>query len=260
IWRFTSMRRCATVRMWALAASAVPGATVSGFCRNSGSTSAAAIRRMRCLYAVDGAFTDTGGLGRGRRRGPQLEEPIGGEIVTDHECLWVIPPELLAHPVGEPVSLLLQVLGHTRPLAQFDDHRILGRQQPEAVPVGAQAVAENMSIAAVVLGPGHRETIAEAVKLLWIDRIDLKTAFEQRFDNRAMRHLDRDRDPCRGRSRYRQQPRAQLGKPSAAMGERSLTDNLAAGIDQADAMRLACPVDAGEPLGIICHYSPPSFA
>jgi hypothetical protein len=48
---FTSLRRCATVRMWAVAASAVPGASVSGFCRNSANTSAV-IRRMRCLFRM----------------------------------------------------------------------------------------------------------------------------------------------------------------------------------------------------------------
>src|SRR5262245_55334768 len=32
--------------------------------------------------AVAIAFADPGGLGRRRRGGPQLEEPIGGEIVT----------------------------------------------------------------------------------------------------------------------------------------------------------------------------------
>ena len=40
------------MRMWALAASAVPRATVSGFCRNDASTSAAVIRRMRCLFRM----------------------------------------------------------------------------------------------------------------------------------------------------------------------------------------------------------------
>src|SRR5262249_6412141 len=124
ICRFTSVRRCATVRMWALAASAVPGATASGFCRNSGSTSAAVIRRMRCFLRMRSTVVSrrAGGLGRGRCRGPQLEEPIGGEIITDRERLRIIPPELLAHSVGEPVSLLLQVLGHARPFAQLDDH------------------------------------------------------------------------------------------------------------------------------------------
>jgi hypothetical protein len=42
--------------------------------------------------------------------------------------LRVVPPELFAHAVGEPVALLLQVLAPSRPLAQLDDGRILGRQ------------------------------------------------------------------------------------------------------------------------------------
>jgi hypothetical protein len=39
------------------------------------------------------------------------------------------------------------------------------------------------------------------------------------------------------------------------MAKRALADNLAAGIDQAGLVRLACPVDAGEPLGIVGHRS-----
>jgi hypothetical protein len=39
------------------------------------------------------------------------------------------------------------------------------------------------------------------------------------------------------------------------MGKRSLADNLAAGIDQAGLVRQACPVDAGEPSGIVAHHS-----
>ena len=52
ICRFTSLRRSATVRMWALAASAAPGATVSAGCRKIRDTSAAAIRRMRCAFRM----------------------------------------------------------------------------------------------------------------------------------------------------------------------------------------------------------------
>src|SRR5215467_11677414 len=245
--------------MSALAASAVPGTTVSGFCRNNTSTSAAVIRRMRYQDTIDGAFLQTTGCGRGRRRGPQLEKPVGSEIVADRERLRVVPPELFADAVGEPVALLLQVLAHSRPLAQLDDGRILGRQLPEAVSVGAQAVAEDMSIAAVVLGSGDGKPIAEAVELLRVDRVDAKPTFEQRFDNRAVRHLDRDGARRRCRPRHRQQPGTQLGKSRATMGEPTFTDNLAAGIDQTDLVRLACPVDAGEPFDIFCHYSPLCF-
>ena len=42
-------------------------------------------------------------------------------------------------------------------------------------------------------------------------------------------------------------------------GEPTFTDNLAASIDQADLVRLACPVDAGEPFDIFCHHSLASF-
>ena len=77
-------------------------------------------------------------------------------------------------------------------------------KRPEAVPVGPQAVAEHMSIAAIILGASHGEPIAKTVELLRVDRVNLKTAFEQRLDNRAMRHLDRDGDRRRRPPRHRQ--------------------------------------------------------
>ena len=52
ICRFTSLSRSATARMCALAASAVPGATVSAGCRKMRNTSAAVIRRMRCALRM----------------------------------------------------------------------------------------------------------------------------------------------------------------------------------------------------------------
>src|SRR5215471_17423704 len=101
--------------MWALAASAVPGATVSGFLLQQrqhlgrGDPPDA----ISLQDALDGAFPQATGCGRGRRRGPQLEKPVGSEIVADRERSRVVPPELFAHAVGEPVALLLQVLARS---------------------------------------------------------------------------------------------------------------------------------------------------
>jgi hypothetical protein len=60
---------------------------------------------------------------------PKFEEPVGGQILADRQGLRVIAPRLLAHPVAEPVAFLLQLFGHARPLAQLDDHRVLGRKR-----------------------------------------------------------------------------------------------------------------------------------
>src|SRR5882672_304038 len=48
-----------------------------------------------------------------------------------------------------------------------------------------------MSVAPVIFGAGDGEAVAEPVELLGIDPIDAKTAFQQGFDDRALRHFDR---------------------------------------------------------------------
>ena len=135
-----------------------------------------------------------GGLRRGRRLAPQVEKPRRREVVAEGQHLRVITPQLLAHAVGQTTALALQILGHPRPFAQLDDHRVVDRQAPEGVAIGAQAVGLDMGVAAIVLGAGDGEAVAEPIELLGIDRIHLETAFQQCFDDRAVRHLDRHRD------------------------------------------------------------------
>src|SRR5215472_8259271 len=209
---------------------------------------------VRFENAVDTTFADAGGLGRCWHRSPQFEEPIGAEIVADFERLRVIPPELLAHPVGEPVALLLQIFSHPRPLTQRNDDSILGCQMPKAVPVGAQGITEHMGVATVVLGTSNSEAVTKAVELLWVNRIDQKAAFEQRLDNRAVWHLDGHGDDRRLGPRRYQQPDTHLGKPGPAVGKSSLADDFAVRIDQTDLVSLARPVDADEPPRIVPHH------
>ena len=58
------------------------------------------------------------------------------------------------------------------------------------MPIGAQAVAQHVSVAPVILGAGHGEAVAEPIELLGIDPKDAKTAFQQGFDDGALRHFD----------------------------------------------------------------------
>jgi hypothetical protein len=44
------------------------------------------------------------------------------------------------------------------------------------MPVGSQGVGEHVGITAIVLGSGDGESIAEAVELFRVDRIDLEMA------------------------------------------------------------------------------------
>ncbi len=119
--------------------------------------------------------------------------------------------------------------------------------------IGAQAVGLDPRVALIVFGAGDSEAVAEPVELFGVDRVYLETTFEQGFHDRAVRHFDRHRDRPWFGSGHRRQPGAELRQPGAVMVKRSLTNNLAAGIDQAGLMRLARPVDAGKPLNPFRH-------
>ena len=102
------------------------------------------------------------------------------------------------------------------------------------MPVGSQGVGEHVGIAAVVLGAGDGELIAEAVELFGVDRIDLETALEQDLDDGTVRHLDRHGDRGRLFAARRHQPVAHLGEACSPVREGSLADNLSIGRDEAD--------------------------
>src|SRR5438132_6883495 len=101
-----------------------------------------------------------------------------------------------------------------------------------------------MSVAPIILGAGHGEAVTEPVELLGIDPIDAKTAFQQGFDDRALRHFDGHPNGLGRGAGAGNQPIAQLLEPRAAMRNGSLAQALSAAIDQANLMALARPVDA----------------
>jgi hypothetical protein len=99
---------------------------------------------------LEGGLAQPGGLCRGQGFVPQIEKPAGGTVLGNFKHLRVIPPQLLAHAIGQTTALLLQVVDHARPLTQLDDHRIIGRQDTERMAVGAQAVGQHPCIAPVI--------------------------------------------------------------------------------------------------------------
>ena len=118
-----------------------------------------------------------------------------GHILGGLEELRVVAPELVAHAVGEACALPGQLCGDARPLPQFDDDRVEGFNASEAVDVGAKRVGQHACIAAVVLGTGRREAVAEAIELLRVDRVDREPLVHQALDHRSVRDLDGDWDP-----------------------------------------------------------------
>ena len=205
----------------------------------------------------DGGLAHPSGLVRARHERPQVEEPVGASVVGDVEDLRIVAPQLLAHAVGEPGAFRGEVLGDARELAQFDNHRIDRRQAAEAARIGPERVTEHLGIAAVVLGPGWREAVAEAVELLRVDGMDGKAALDQAFHHRPMGHLDCHMDRAGRPARHLEYPIGQLGEPCTAVSKAALPDFAASGIQQTDVMRLGRPVDAYEPVAFFVHLLHP---
>ena len=185
-----------SVAMWALAASVVPAATCTGGWRKMPSTWAASKRRMRwrlrslaiVVSRIRAALSGVGTVSH--RSSSHSDAEIGFELEERRK----IAPQLLAQAVGEAIALGTEILGDTRPLAQFDDDGIGDREQSEAARIGAQGRGHHFAVAAVVLGAGQGEAVAEAIHLLGVDGVDLEAALNQRLDHGAVRHLDRNMD------------------------------------------------------------------
>jgi len=74
------------------------------------------------------------------------EKPIGGEVVSELENLRVIAPELLTHAAGQTSSLLLQLVGHPRPLAQLHNYWLVatGSRRKAKNPASATPIVSNV--------------------------------------------------------------------------------------------------------------------
>ena len=184
---------------------------------------------------------------------PKREEPIVRDVIGQLSRLRIVPPQLLANPIGQTCALLLQFVGHARPLAQLDHHRIIDHKPAEGLAVGAHCTAEHTGVAAIILGPGHREAITEAVELLGIDGKDQEGVIEQHLHDRPVRGLDRHCDLSRRGFGLLKQPIAQLRQPGSVMREVALTHMASFDIKQASTMTLRRPVDPDEPLYIVDH-------
>jgi hypothetical protein len=90
------------------------------------------------------------------------------------------------------------------------DGGIADLQGAEEVRIRAQPGGRDPGVAPVVLGAGDREAIAEAVKLLRIDRMDLEPSFHEGLDHRPTRGLDRNADLTRLGSGLLKKPIARL--------------------------------------------------
>src|SRR5438067_6859491 len=125
-----SRRRAAMVRIWAVAASVVPGATTSAGWRRMRSTSAAfqAANAIGLEDTCDRLLARLRRLRQGRHLLPRIEEPIGREVFAQLAGLRIVSPQLAAHPVSQAILLLLELVVDARPFPQLDHQRIVDRE------------------------------------------------------------------------------------------------------------------------------------
>jgi hypothetical protein len=110
-------------------------------------------------------------------------------------------------------------------LPQPDQARIVGMELAEVRLVGAQRIGQHECVAAVILGPGDGEPVAEAVQLLGVDREDRKAGFQQNINHGPPRRFDGGRHGAsiRGGS-VLNEPIEELSHSLAAMFEGQFPD------------------------------------
>src|SRR3546814_11003912 len=129
---------------------------------------------------------------------------------SDLDHLWVVAPQLLAQPVGQPHPLVASLLGDARPLPQLDHRRIERIERAQALRIGAQGAGQHLGVPTVILGAGRREAVAEAVELLGIDGVQAQAPRHQAFTHRSKRW------PARPRYFLRPPPRSPEDPPPHA--------------------------------------------
>src|SRR5262249_35692045 len=84
---------------------------------------------------------------------PEIQEPIGTQVVGKVKHLGIVAPELIPQPVGEPDALYLELFIDARPFPELDDQRVNYDQSTEQMHIGSKAVREHIRIETVILGP-----------------------------------------------------------------------------------------------------------
>jgi hypothetical protein len=96
---------------------------------------------------------------------------------------------------------MLALFRHAQLFTQFDQPGLIRLQAPETAGVGAQAVTQHPGIAPVVLGPGNRKAVPEAVELLGVEGVNREAALHQTLHDRAVGQFDTNGDALRSRAR-----------------------------------------------------------
>src|SRR5262249_50368652 len=90
----------------------------------------------------------------GCRRGfPEIQEPIGTQVVGKVKHLGIVAPELIPQPVGEPDALCLELFIDARPFPELDDQRVDYDQLAEQMHIRSQAIRDHIRIEPAILAP-----------------------------------------------------------------------------------------------------------
>ena len=223
-----SRKRAIKMRMPAVAASMVPGATVRAGLRSSPSTWAASKSADAILLedTRDGLLTRLGSLLRCWQSLEEIKEPTCTHVIRELIYLRIIAPKLMLQAVGQADVLRFELFVYARPFPELNDSRIDTGELAERAHIGPEAVRQYVSIAAVVLCSCDGEAVSKAIELLRIDRINIATALEQDLDDRPVWRFDRDMDLAWLASTLFQQPGNHVSKAGATMRELALSDPL----------------------------------
>ena len=107
------------------------------------------------------------GLGGRWSHGPELQKPVGANVIGEIEQVRMIAPELMADTNAKTHPFLLQFFEQTRPVAQFDQWRgsLTCRQPVTDGDRRADRRRDTRASRRSSLAPADTEAIAQAVEL-----------------------------------------------------------------------------------------------
>jgi len=127
---------------------------------------------------------------------------------------------------------------------QGELERVGRRNGGEEMAVGTEAVSRDVGVAAVILGASDGVTVAKAVQLFGVDRIDMCTELEHWCDQGMVGVFDAN--GYRFRPGCLAQPGDEFGEAIGAVVDLELAEELAVGGEKADRVHARSPINPDE--------------
>ncbi len=160
--------------------------------------------------------------------------------------LGIILPQLRAHASRQASAFPYKLFSHAGEFPKFYDDRFRRREPAEVTYIRAKRRSKHMRVAAVVLRSRGREPVPEPIQLLGIDGMDTETVFHKNLHNRTVRHLDSRGDLLRSGLADIHYPLNHLAETFSPVGERALSQDGTALVNNADLVGHGTPVNARE--------------